>query len=261
MQKQKKYLFGSSLESIVYPILLLLVMWIVIWSEHLFSTFDFYRFGVEPRKISGLVGIIFMPLIHSDSDFSHIINNSGPTFILLCALIYFYHEIALKVFIWSWLLTGVFVWLLGKNGFHIGMSGVIYALASFLFTSGVLRKYLPLQAISMMVVFLYGSMVWGILPMEEKISWEGHLSGMVIGIFLAISFKKEGPIRPKYQYEIEKEMGIEPPDYEALLNEKLAQLKAQEEEERKQLEHRIVYHYHYVPKEAINSKPEDGSVQ
>jgi hypothetical protein len=87
-------------------------------------------------------------------------------------------------------------------------------LAAFLFTSGVLRKYLPLQALSLFIVFIYGSMIWGIFPAEQHVSWEGHLSGMLVGIFLAFYYRKLGPQRPKYQYEIEKELGIEPPDLE-----------------------------------------------
>jgi hypothetical protein len=98
-----------------------------------------------------------------------------------------------------------------------------------LFTSGVLRKYLPLQALSLFIVFLYGSMIWGIFPTKERISWEGHLSGMIVGVVLAFIYRARGPQRPKYQYEIEKELGIEPPDLEGMYLEKL---RLQEEEAR-----------------------------
>lgn len=268
MKKNKLHPFGSTLESILYPFLLIIVMWLMFWAEQLFP-YNFHELGVLPRNLSGLIGVLFMPLIHSKFDFAHIINNSGPTFILLAALIYFYREIALKVFVFSWLLTGFFVWILAndKGSYHIGMSGVIYALASFLFTSGVLRKFLPLQAISMFVAFMYGGMVWGILPMEEKISWEGHLSGMMIGIVLAFYYKKEGPVRPKYQYEIEKEMGIEPPDFEAILAEKIRMAELEEQlknqqigdvMEPKQLQ-KVVYHY--IAKDNGFKKSEDENDQ
>jgi hypothetical protein len=112
------------------------------------------------------------------------------------------------------------------------MSGVIYSLAAFLFTSGVLRKYLPLQALSLFIVFIYGSMIWGIFPTEQHVSWEGHLSGMLVGIFLAFYYRKLGPQRPKYQFEIEKELGIEPPDLEGQYWEQVRQV----EEMNKQLE-------------------------
>src|SRR5690554_7989514 len=92
------------------------------------------------------------------------------------------------------------------------MSGVIYGLFGFLFISGFFKKYLPLQAISLFVAFVYGSMIWGIFPMEQGVSWEGHLSGFLVGSLLAVVFRKKGPVPPKYRYEIEKEMGIEPPE-------------------------------------------------
>lgn len=252
MKNKYSHPFGSTFEAIYYPILLLVVMWLFFWAQQLFKEFNFHQLGVLPRTIEGLKGIILMPLIHSKTDFAHIINNSGPTFILLAGLVYFYREIALKVFIISWIGTGLLVWFMAENkgAYHIGMSGVIYALAGFLFTSGVLRKFLPLQAISMFVVFMYGSMVWGILPMEEKISWEGHLSGMFMGVILAVLFKEKGPVRPKFQYEIEKELGIEPPDLEGIWRENIERLKREEEERLMQQNPSIVYHY--IPSENSN---------
>lgn len=246
---KKKHQFGSSLEAFFYPFLLLCILWLIYWGDQL-STFQFYKLGVLPKSIEGLKGIIFMPLIHSKNEISHLINNSGPIFILLATLIYFYKEIALKVFIYIWILTGLFVWIYAENkgSFHIGISGIIYGLAGFLFTSGFIRKYLPLQAISLFVAFFYGSMIWGVFPMEEKISWEGHLMGLVSGVILAKIYKNKGPERPKFQYEIEKEMGIEPPDLEGIWRENIRILQEKEELERLEREHSthnysIQYHH------------------
>ncbi|GAB5416504.1 MAG: hypothetical protein Crog4KO_09100 [Crocinitomicaceae bacterium] len=176
----------------------------------------FYQYGVKPGEVESLSGVLLMPLIHSKDGFEHIINNSIPTAILLGTLIYYYRQVALRVIIISWVATGLGLWLFATNtnSYHIGMSGIVYALAAFLFVSGVMRKYLPLQAISLFVAFLYGSLIWGIFPTESHVSWEGHLSGLVTGVILAVIFRKIGPQAPKYQYEIEKEMGIEPPDLE-----------------------------------------------
>ena len=152
----------------------------------------------------------------------------------------------------GWLLTGFGVWIYAENtgAYHIGMSGIIYFLAGFLFTSGVLRKYLPLQALSLFIVFLYGSMIWGIFPMEEKISWEGHFVGMAVGTVMAFVFRQTGPQRPKFQYEIEKEMGIDPPDLEGMYIERMRQLEEEglrKEQEGAQsnaeLRNTVVYHY------------------
>ena len=199
-----------------------------------------------------------MPLIHSPKEIEHIVNNSMPAFVLTATLFYFYRTIAMKVFLFIWLMTGVFLWIFAENkgAYHIGMSGVIYGLVAFLFISGVLRKYLPLQAISLFVVFVYGSMIWGIFPMKQHVSWEGHLMGFLSGIFLAYYFRKEGPQRPKYQYEIEKEMGIEPPDLEGMWLERQRQAQlAEEERERRAKGHFIVYHY--VPHTRKEDKPSD----
>ena len=91
---------------------------------------------------------------------------------------------------WSWLTSGLWLWTIGRPSFHIGASTIVYALASFLFFSGLIRRHTRLMAISMFVVFLYGGMVWGILPMKSHISWEGHLSGALRGLILAYWFRK-----------------------------------------------------------------------
>lgn len=177
-----------------------------------------YEFGVKPHTIEGLKGIIFMPLIHDEKHFGHILSNSLPLLVLLSTLIYFYREIALHVFIYIWLGTGVLLWIIAKDtgAYHIGMSGVIYGMFSFLLISGFIKRYLPLQAISLFVAFVYGSIVWGILPIKTGVSWQGHLSGLIMGILLALIYRKKGPQRPKYAYEIEAEMGIDPPDFEGI---------------------------------------------
>lgn len=245
---EKKHPFGSSFEAFFYPTLLLLSMWLVFWAEHLFR-YDFHLLGVLPRSLEGIKGILFMPFIHSAYDIAHIVNNSMPVFFLLAALIYFYRDIALRVFLFGWLFTGAFLWMYAQNkgAYHIGMSGIIYMLAAFLFTSGVIRKFKPLQAISLFIIFAYGSMVWGIFPLKEHVSWEGHFVGAASGILLAFAYQKHGPQRPKYQYEVEKEMGIEPPDFEAELNERI-RLAAQAEEERSRQEAGFSIVYDYVSK-------------
>lgn len=244
--------FGNAIEAIIYPILLVIVMWLSLWADHLFPSIKFYQFGVRPHDLVGLRGIIFMPLIHAKNEIEHIVNNSIPIVVLLGALIYYYREIALRVFVLSWIFTGLGVWLLASNTFsyHIGMSGIIYALAAFLFTSGVIRKYLPLQGISLFVAFVYGSLIWGIFPIEPKVSWEGHLFGLISGVMLALIYRKRGPQRPKYFYELEKEMGIEPPDFEAEYNERVRIEKERlerEAEEHESNHFKVVYHYR--PKE------------
>ncbi len=251
--------FGSPFEAIFYPTVLVVIMWLVFWGDHLFPIINFYKYGVMPHDFKSLKGILFMPLIHSRNEIGHIINNTPPTFVLLAAIIYYYREIALRVFIISWVFTGLGIWIFAENtnSFHIGMSGVVYAMAGFLFTSGIIRKYKPLQSISLFVAFIYGGMIWGVFPTESHISWEGHLSGLITGVTLAVIYRKHGPQTPKFPYEIEKELGIEPPDFEAELNEKIRiaqELELQKERETQEI--KVIYHY-TSRKENTEQKPKE----
>ena len=125
---------------------------------------------------------------------------------LSVALFYFYSEIAFRIFLLTYLLTGVLVWVGGREAWHIGASGLVYGMASFLFFSGILRKYYRLVALSLLVVFLYGEMVWGLFPgIYKNISWESHMLGFVSGIFLAVLYRNEGPQKPVYEWMEEEE--------------------------------------------------------
>lgn len=205
MKTQKKHTVLNAFE---YPLIILLIMWAVFLADYLFPI-RLAQYGILPREKSGLLGILFSPLLHSTKDFSHIINNSPPFLILGWALFYFYRKIAWQILTLSWLVAGLFVWIAARSSFHIGMSGVIYSLAFFLFFSGVFRRELKLMAISLFVVFLYGGMVWGIFPGEPGISFEGHLFGALVGVILAYYYQKEGATFKKKIYNWEKEEALE----------------------------------------------------
>jgi len=194
------------LGSFLFPALFVGLMWLVKVAEIVFET-SFSHFGIFPLKFSGLVGILTAPFIHGDM--AHLTANSLPFLVLGALLFYIYRPIAPKIFILIYLITGFWVWVLGRESFHIGASGVVYGLASFLFFSGIFRKDHRLLAITFLVVFLYGSMVWGIFPElfpEKNISWESHLMGIIAGIVLAFYFKNEGgPRRKFYSWELEEE--------------------------------------------------------
>jgi len=178
-------------------------MWLVKIIELQFDL-SFVKFGVLPQTLRGLRGIIFSPFIHND--LTHLFNNSYPILILGGFLFSVYRKISSQIFIWLFFISGFWLWIIGRTSFHIGASGIIYALASFLFISGVIRKNPRLTAVSLVIIFLYGSMLWGILPTKEPISWEGHLAGFVAGILIAIFYRNEGPERKKYQWEIDEEL-------------------------------------------------------
>jgi membrane associated rhomboid family serine protease len=184
--------------SMFIPGIFVSLMWLVKISEVLFDI-NFSSLGIYPLTAKGLAGILFSPFIHAD--FNHLFNNSLPFFFLATALFYFYSEVALKVFGWTYFLTGIFVWLAGREAWHIGASGLVYGLASFLFFSGILRKHFRLIALSLLIVFLYGSMVWGIFPdVYKNVSWESHMLGFFSGLILALWYRNEGPQHPGYEW-------------------------------------------------------------
>lgn len=190
------------LKSFISPVIFVALIWLVKIIE-ITVPVNLDKYGVLPRDVGGLTGIIATPLIHAD--FEHLISNSIPLLILGAGLVYFYKEIALKVFLLIYLLSGFWLWLIGRESYHIGASGVVYGLITFLFFSGIFRKHTGLMALSLVVVFLYGGLVWGIFPLFKQMSWEGHLCGSIAGMLLAFAYRKEGPQRKVYEWELEDE--------------------------------------------------------
>lgn len=172
------------------PVFLLYVMWLIRIVELLWGI-SFATYGIYPRRMDGLPGIVFSPLLHASVN--HLINNSIPLLVLTASIMYFYKPVALKVLMVIWLVTGFCVWLAGRGAYHIGASSLIYGEAAFLFFSGVLSKNMKLLAISLLTVFLYGGMIWGIFPLDTKISWESHLFGGITGMILAFMYAEKGP--------------------------------------------------------------------
>ncbi|WP_163323889.1 rhomboid family intramembrane serine protease [Draconibacterium mangrovi] len=195
-EMEKKIFFHS----LLFPALFVLLLWIVKIVE-LSSGLSFVEFGIFPRHINGLQGILFSPFIHSD--FSHLISNSLPFFILGFMLIYFYRRISYRIFFLLYILSGISTWFMGREAWHIGASGVVYALAAFHFVSGIIRSDVRLLTLSAIVVFLYGGLVWGLLPIRPEISWEGHLSGAIFGVALAFYYRKYIVRREKFDWEDE----------------------------------------------------------
>ena len=197
------FLRKKLLLSMIIPLITVFLMALSKITEVLFET-DLSRLGIYPLSLKGLPGIILSPFIHDD--FRHLLNNSLPLFLLSTALFYFYSEIALKIFANTFIITGILVWIGGREAWHIGASGLVYGLASFLFFSGILRKYFRLVALSLLIVFLYGEMVWGLFPgIYKNISWESHMLGFISGIFLAVIYRNEGPQNPVYEWMEEEE--------------------------------------------------------
>ncbi|MCF2873301.1 MULTISPECIES: rhomboid family intramembrane serine protease [unclassified Tenacibaculum] len=181
----------------IIPFLFVFLIWFIYWIEIKFG-FNFNKFGVLPRKLTGLKGVLSSPFIHSDTN--HLFNNSVPLFVLSTCLFYFYKEVALKVLVYGGLATGFLTWIIARESYHIGASGIVYLLFSFVFFSGVIKKHYRLVAVSLITIFLYGSMIWYVLPIKEGMSWEGHLSGFIMGFILAIFYRGKGITQKKFEF-------------------------------------------------------------
>jgi len=202
------------LQSLIFPAILVVLLWIVKIIEITFSL-DLAVYGLIPLKARGLIGILTCPFLHEN--LAHLFGNSIPLFLLGALLFYFYKELAWKILLLIYLVTGIWVWLFARgNGIHIGASGIVYGLAAFLFLSGILRREGKLMSITLLIAFLYGGMVWGVFPQffpREHISWESHLMGLVAGAVLAVYYRKEGPQRIRYEWEDETDEEEEPDDH------------------------------------------------
>jgi len=204
--------------SMVFPALFLAAFWLVFIIETILDN-SFTEFGIYPRTLEGLRGIVFSPFLHGS--FNHLAANSVPFFVLSVALFYFYRNLAWRIFWLVYLFSGICVWVGAREAWHIGASGLIYGLGSFLFFSGILRNDVKLLTISIIVVFLYGGMFWGIFPIEPGISWESHLWGSASGFVLSLIYRNQGPQRPHFEWEDEKDEDSEPETAPPSLHEEL----------------------------------------
>jgi membrane associated rhomboid family serine protease len=193
-EEKKKFLF-----SLYVPLGFIFLLWIIKIIEVLFGI-SFAGLGLLPHHLSGLIGIITFPLIHAS--FGHLISNSIPLLFLGTGILYFYPHAAFKIFALVYFIPGIMLWFFARPGYHIGASGLVYGFVTFLFFSGIIRRDNKSIALALVVTFLYGSLVWGILPIDKTISWEGHLYGSLIGILCAFIFRKYDPPR-KYDWEDE----------------------------------------------------------
>ena len=237
----------------LFPFTFVVILWIVHLSQGFLET-SWADYSLYPRSLHGLIGIITCPLLHKD--FAHLMGNSVPLLILGILLWQNYKEVAGKVFWLVYFTNGILLWLFARESFHLGASGVVYGLAFFLFFSGFIRKIPRLTMISFLLIFLYGSMVWGIFPFDPTISWEGHLYGALAGVILAFVLRKQGPQPVDYwkdeeeledleSHLTEEEKALLTPEQLAKLQEENPELKEQKPEEPKIIQ----INYDYKPKD------------
>lgn len=198
--KIEKKRFWSSL---FVPLCFVVLMWLVKLTEYCLGV-DLGTYGLRPHAWQGLYGLFTFPFLHGS--WEHLMTNSVPVLVLGTALYYCYRDIAGKVFALSFFISGLLTWCIATHGVHIGASAFIYALNLFLIASGFIRRDAKLIALSFVMVFLYGSFIWGMIPVFAKpqnISWEGHLAGFLTGIVLAFAYRNKGPQKETYHWDDE----------------------------------------------------------
>lgn len=182
------------------------ILWIIQGLQWLLHA-EWGIFGIYPREMFGLRGVVLAPLIHAN--FGHLLANTPPLFVLSAMVLFFYRRVAAPAMVMIYLLTGLAVWTFARPVFHIGASGVVYGLVAFVFWNGIFRRNIRAIALALIVVFYYGSMFMGILPGQDGISWESHLLGGLAGIFTAYWFKNSSEkeeIREPYSWEKEEQL-------------------------------------------------------
>jgi len=179
-----------------------LLLWAVKLAEY-FGGFDFTQFGIYPRQVGGLAGVAFSPFIHGS--FAHLFANTAPIIVIGTMLLYGYPRAAKVLLPVVYLGSGVAVWLFAREAYHIGASGLAFGMLFFVLTVGILRWDRRAIALSLVVFFLYGGMIWGVLPVAREVSFESHLSGALIGIVLAFLLRHRDPEPPRQQYSWERE--------------------------------------------------------
>ncbi|RLD37595.1 MAG: rhomboid family intramembrane serine protease [Bacteroidetes bacterium] len=193
------------IKAFYYPTVFIIVIWLIKIVEVVFH-FSLSAGGILPRSLIRLPAILSMPFLHAS--FAHLFSNSVPIFVLGGFIFYFYREIAWKVILWIYGLSGLWLWIGGREAIHIGASALVYGFVAFLFFSGIFRKNRTLMVVSLIVTFLYGSLVWGFFPElfpNENISWEGHLFGFIAGLLMAVYYRNQGPKAQVYHWDEDDE--------------------------------------------------------
>lgn len=193
------------------------VLWFILITDQ-YLDLNLGRFGLRPRDAQGLLGILTAPLLHGGVE--HLFSNSLPLIVSLTTVLYIYPNSSIRVLPAIWLGSGLLAWLIGRPSIHIGASGFIYGVLAYVFISGMLRRDMRSIAVSLLVWFLYGSMVWGILPIRSKMSWELHLCGAILGVAMALVYHNwdRVPIK-RYEWEDDDSVPDWYPDPDKLTDE------------------------------------------
>lgn len=253
-------LFASAIEGLTYPLILVFIMWLSFFLNLNYG-WNLELYGIRPHVPMGLTGILFMPLLHEN--FEHLFSNTLPILVAGGFLFYYFKRLTWLILSVIWAGSGIFLWFTGEEGtLHIGASGLVYGLVFFLLVSGLIRGHRQLAAVALLMVFLYGGLLWGLFPeyvriMNQNISWEGHLGGTLAGILMSLVLYRKGPQKPTPSAETEETETDEYPywleiDPDTQENRDIETRETTSENKNAELpsEQPPVIHYRYVPKNA-----------
>lgn len=182
----------------------IVLLWILKLVEF-FTGIDLPSHGVLPRKESGLVGVMFGPLIHGS--WQHLIANTPPLALLGVMLVYGYPKSRFWAFAGIWLLSGICVWIFARSSYHFGASGLTHGIFFYLFVGGILRRDRRSAAILMIAFYMYGGMLLTIFPREPGISFESHFFGAAAGVLCAFLFRHWDPKPERLRYPWQRNPG------------------------------------------------------
>ena len=171
------------------PIIYIAVIWLMFGVQKFFKIQE--TLALYPKDTNHLLGVFTTVFLHSD--LLHLVSNTLPLLGCMLALFYFYKDISLRVLFISHIVTGLLIWIIARPAFHIGASGLVYALVLFLLVSGFIRKNKQLSFLALAVLSIQSGLIWGVLPQQNGISWESHLIGGIVGATLAFIYKHKGP--------------------------------------------------------------------
>jgi len=193
IQESRRQEIEDIVLAVIYPLGFVMLLWIIYLVSRNIA-FDLATLGLQPLKFKGLIGILTAPLIHLT--FDHIFSNSLSFFVIGFGLWFFYKQKSIPIFLFIYIASGLWGWFFARNGTHIGASGLVYGMFFFLVTSAVVKWEKRTMAFSLLITFLFGTIVWGFFPVffpDRNISWELHTTGAIAGIVAAFYFRKEGP--------------------------------------------------------------------
>ena len=165
-----------------------------IWAVSIFGfVFDSFvrTFALVPREVWHLPGVIAMPFLHQG--FGHLLANTIPLAVFGGLLLTRGADYFLRALFFVAVGSGLLLWLFGRHAAHIGASGVVFGLFGLLIARAVFTKSFESLVIGGGVMLGYGGLVWGVLPSDSSISWDGHLAGLVAGVATARFLNEPGP--------------------------------------------------------------------